>query len=416
MSFLSGLTGAFGATDLGGAAGSFLGGQINSFSKGLGDLLFGGALAKRDMKYWTKKAEAQQQMQHETMDKQQQQALDFWKMQNEYNDPVEVAKRYQQAGISPLAAFGGQVVGQGASSVSMPNASAPSGGSSPIGGVNVPSPMESALMGARVKNTESDTKQKDTNTILLEEKVISQQLFNRIEEVNARVEEYREQNRKDMSDEELRAMRASIDKTEYEIQGILQDMAESASRVRNNEKQYELLQQSINEKIEQVAILRIQKKYAGQFEQARIQQMLANANYFMHMAEQSESYKNYIDKLAINADDKHKLDEALHEYRVTIEKAKAHKERRETSKIADLCYMTGQFAGTISNILAPIDKVLDMEGKFVDNLNGKMDFLGSFTDLLFPKVPTKKKFQRTRSRYDKNGDPLGYDEEWYEEK
>lgn len=395
-SFLEGLTGAFGAKDLAGASGSFLGGQVNSVSKGLGDLIFGGALAKRDLKYWTKKAEAQQQMQHETMDKQQQQAIDFWKMQNEYNSPAEVAKRYREAGISPLAAFGGQVVGQGASSVSMPNASAPSGGTSPIGGVNLPSPMESALMGARVKNTESDTKQKDTNTILLEEKVISQQLFNRIEAVNARVAEYSEKNQKDMSDEELRATRASIDKTETEIRGILQDMAESASRIRNNEKQYELLQESINEKIEQVAILRIQKQYVGRFEEARIQQMLANANYLMRMAEQSESYKKYIDKLAINAEDKHKLDEALYDYRVTIEKAKAHKEERSTNWISDVCYNTGQFAGTIANLLSPIHEALDIEGKFVDNLNGKMDFLGSFVDLVFPKAPKKKKYQRTR--------------------
>lgn len=410
MSFLSGLSGALGGEKMSTAAGNFLGGAFNSVSDGFMNLLFGGLKAKRDQKYFDQRLQSQKAIQTELMDKQFDQQMQFWHEQNDYNDPSAVVERYRKAGISPLAAFGGQAVGQGASSVSMPSISAPSGGSVGSAEPNLISPVESSLIGAKVKNTDSDTKQKDVNTQLLEEKVISEQLFHRIEEVNARVAEYTEQNQKDMSDEELRARRTDIAKTEQEIQAILQDMAESASRIRNNEKQYELLQQSINEKIEQVAILRIQKDYVGGESEARIQQMLANANYLMHMAEQSESYKNYVDKLAISEDDKHKLNEALHDYRVTIEKAKAHKEERGTSKIADLCYTTGQFAGTISNLLQPIHEALDIEGKFVDNLNGKMDFIGSFKDLVFPKLSNKKKYQRTRSRYNKDGDPIGYDE------
>lgn len=138
----SGFTG--GLSSIAGSIGSAVSGGIGQ--------LFNSMQAKRDHEYFVKRSDYQQQLQHQTMDKQQQQTIDFWNMQNEYNDPSAVAERYRNAGINPLSAFGGSVVGLGASSAPMPSAGsaygAGAGGSSLH---SMDSPASVALAGAGIK-------------------------------------------------------------------------------------------------------------------------------------------------------------------------------------------------------------------------------------------------------------------------
>lgn len=62
----------------------------------IGNLFTGGASARKQYRYQSK-----------LMDKQNQQQIDFWKMNNEYNTPFAQRARLEQAGLNPDLMYGG---------------------------------------------------------------------------------------------------------------------------------------------------------------------------------------------------------------------------------------------------------------------------------------------------------------------
>ena len=81
----------------------------------IGNFFTGGASARKQYKYQSK-----------LMDKQNQQQIDFWKMNNEYNTPFNQRARLEQAGLNPDLMYGGsgnmyQSQMPGAASGSAPN-------------------------------------------------------------------------------------------------------------------------------------------------------------------------------------------------------------------------------------------------------------------------------------------------------
>lgn len=120
-----------------GAAGSMAEGGISNF--------FGGQNAKRNFKYWQKMADIQQFKQSQTMDKQYRLQNEFVDKQNMYNLPQNVVARYRQAGINPLAAFGGLAVGQSASNLPSLTAGSSYGGVSPSD-PHITGPLQNAMM------------------------------------------------------------------------------------------------------------------------------------------------------------------------------------------------------------------------------------------------------------------------------
>jgi hypothetical protein len=56
----------------------------------IGNFFTGGASARKQYQYQSK-----------LMDKQNQQQIDFWKMNNEYNTPFNQRARLEQAGLNP---------------------------------------------------------------------------------------------------------------------------------------------------------------------------------------------------------------------------------------------------------------------------------------------------------------------------
>lgn len=81
----------------------------------IGDFFTGGASARKQYRYQSK-----------LMDKQNQQQIDFWKMNNEYNTPFNQRARLEQAGLNPDLMYGGSGnIGQS----QMPSAASP--GSAP---------------------------------------------------------------------------------------------------------------------------------------------------------------------------------------------------------------------------------------------------------------------------------------------
>lgn len=81
----------------------------------IGNFFTGGMSARKQYKYQSK-----------LMDKQNQQQIDFWKMNNEYNTPFAQRARLEQAGLNPDLMYGGS---GNMSQSQMPNAASP--GSAP---------------------------------------------------------------------------------------------------------------------------------------------------------------------------------------------------------------------------------------------------------------------------------------------
>lgn len=126
---------------------SFLENMAMSGIGAIGNFFTGGASARKQYQYQSK-----------LMDKQNQQQIDFWKMNNEYNTPFNQRARLEQAGLNPDLMYGGSGnIGQS----QMPSAASP--GSAPnvdYGSFsdNLRFAMQAQVMDAQVSKIEMENK------------------------------------------------------------------------------------------------------------------------------------------------------------------------------------------------------------------------------------------------------------------
>ena len=112
----------------------------------IGNFFTGGASARKQYRYQSK-----------LMDKQNQQQIDFWKMNNEYNTPFNQRARLEQAGLNPDLMYGGsgnmyQSQMPGAASGSAPNVDYGSFSD------NLRFAMQAQVMDAQVSKIEQENK------------------------------------------------------------------------------------------------------------------------------------------------------------------------------------------------------------------------------------------------------------------
>ena len=112
----------------------------------IGNFFTGGASARKQYQYQSK-----------LMDKQNQQQIDFWKMNNEYNTPFNQRARLEQAGLNPDLMYGGsgnmyQSQMPGAASGSAPNVDYGSFSD------NLRFAMQAQVMDAQVSKIEQENK------------------------------------------------------------------------------------------------------------------------------------------------------------------------------------------------------------------------------------------------------------------
>lgn len=134
---------------------SFLGNIASGAIGAIGNLFTGGMSARKQYQYQSK-----------LMDKQNQQQIDFWKMNNEYNTPFNQRARLEQAGLNPDLMYGGsgnmyQSQMPGAASGSAPNVDYGSFSD------NLRFAMQAQVMDAQVSKIEQENK-------LLAEQALSQ--------------------------------------------------------------------------------------------------------------------------------------------------------------------------------------------------------------------------------------------------
>lgn len=124
----------------------FLENMATSAIGAIGNFFTGGASARKQYKYQSK-----------LMDKQNQQQIDFWKMNNEYNTPFAQRARLEQAGLNPDLMYGGsgnmyQSQMPGAASGSAPNVDYGSFSD------NLRFAMQAQVMDAQVSKIEQENK------------------------------------------------------------------------------------------------------------------------------------------------------------------------------------------------------------------------------------------------------------------
>lgn len=172
---------------------------------------------------------AKQQMQwnEQMMDKQNQQELDFWNKQNEYNSPAEQVKRMQEAGLYP-----GDTTNTPAQAL---NAASPLGYQNP----NVQNPyaglglgvQQAAMAAAQIENIKADTASKNAATMTEDElrdarkeSIIAETDKNRQQLKNLGLEEEQMTIMNRYLDEkqqlEIATMQKSIDLTDAQINEI----------------------------------------------------------------------------------------------------------------------------------------------------------------------------------------------------
>lgn len=134
---------------------SFLGNIASGAIGAIGNLFTGGMSARKQYQYQSK-----------LMDKQNQQQIDFWKMNNEYNTPFAQRARLEQAGLNPDLMYGGS--GSVAQS-QMPGAASGSAPNVDYGSFsdNLRFAMQAQVMDAQVSKIEQENK-------LLAEQALSQ--------------------------------------------------------------------------------------------------------------------------------------------------------------------------------------------------------------------------------------------------
>lgn len=134
---------------------SFLENMAASSIGAIGNFFTGGASARKQYQYQSK-----------LMDKQNQQQIDFWKMNNEYNTPFNQRARLEQAGLNPDLMYGGS--GNMYQS-QMPSAASGSAPNVDYGSFsdNLRFAMQAQVMDAQVSKIEQENK-------LLAEQALSQ--------------------------------------------------------------------------------------------------------------------------------------------------------------------------------------------------------------------------------------------------
>lgn len=206
-----------------------------------------------------------------------QDSVDFWKQQNEYDNPSNQVSRLRSAGLSPLSEFGVQG-SQGLSSVQGVD-----GSQFQADGARLPSlelaqlamQKESLDADINLKNAQADKLRGDTRdpdetkrgqaleNNLLEQRVIGEKLANRIAQNDAEFSDYALGNRKQLSDAEVvRAVETN--------NKIIADTALSASQKKLTEQQARESVARILQTEAQTALLQNQNKWYGKLTQAQI--------------------------------------------------------------------------------------------------------------------------------------------------
>lgn len=206
-----------------------------------------------------------------------QDSVDFWKQQNEYDNPLNQTSRLRSAGLSPLSEFGVQgsqglssVQGVDASQFQADGARLPSMELAQLAmqkealdaDINLKNAQADNLRGSTVDPDETKRGQRLEND-LLEENIIGKRLANRISENDAEFSDYALGNRKKMSDLDVSRAVSTNNK-------IIADTALSASQKELNEQSARESVARILQIEAQTALLQNQNKWYGKLTQAQI--------------------------------------------------------------------------------------------------------------------------------------------------
>lgn len=259
-------------------ADSFGGGLISGAAGSLINGLFNIGAAKRQFEYQSKLQEQQYELNEKAADAAYERQKDFYNIQNAWNDPSAIRKRYENAKINPTSAFGTA----GSYTPAQQAATAPQGSGAGLGTASafpVTDPIEQAYRLAMIRNVDADTKKKENETPdhdetlrgqrlandLMEAGLISQQIANKIAALDL-------QFKNEVYDTEVAIRKQTADNMAKQCELMNQEIAKSISDIEVNEEQKKQLQSLVLLNNANAAFAQARANWHGKISKAQIEQ------------------------------------------------------------------------------------------------------------------------------------------------
>lgn len=213
-----------------------------------------------------------------------QRQLDFYGIQNEYNDPSNVRKRYEAAGVNPYAAFGTA----GSYTPAQQSASVPD-----QAGVGLPStslgprpafdPLDAILRAAQIRNINADTDKKRGDTLDPDETKRGQKLTNKLKELGIINQEIANESdsldlqfQNDVYDVKVKTEEAKLKNIVKQYQEISARIAESVMNQHATAQQMKESASRIALNTVNAALAQTQNEWYGKMAQAQIAELQQN--------------------------------------------------------------------------------------------------------------------------------------------
>lgn len=225
--------------------------------------------------------------------------VQFYNLQNKYNDPKNVVQRYKDAGLNPYSAFGTS----GSYQPAQQSASVPEGSGVGLPSVranfgSIPDPLSIRRQLAEIENIEADTRKKEGDTLDPEQTKYGQELSNKAKELGLINQEQQNEitdlNRRFLEDTlpvRVEQEQQKLDNMAQQYNQMAADIALKASQERLNDENAKVAVEQVGKLIAEAALLKTQNNWYGRISSKQIEQMDAQINLWANQMSLNDSIK-----------------------------------------------------------------------------------------------------------------------------
>lgn len=225
--------------------------------------------------------------------------VQFYNLQNEYNDPKNVVQRYKDAGLNPYSAFGTS----GSYQPAQQSASVPEGSGVGLPSVranfgSIPDPLSIRRQLAEIENIEADTRKKEGDTLDPEQTKYGQELSNKLKELGI----INQQQQNEITDLNRRFLentlpvrveqeQQKLDNMAQQYNQMAADIALKASQERLNDENAKVAVEQVGKLIAETVLLKTQNSWYGRISSKQIEQMDAQIELWANQMSLNDSIK-----------------------------------------------------------------------------------------------------------------------------
>ena len=225
--------------------------------------------------------------------------VQFYNLQNEYNDPKNVVQRYKDAGLNPYSAFGTS----GSYQPAQQSASVPEGSGVGLPSVranfgSIPDPLSIRRQLAEIENIEANTRKTEGDTLDPEQTKYGQELSNKAKELGLinqeqqiRITDLNRQFLEDTLPIRKEQEQQKLDNMAQQYNQMAADIALKASQENLNKEQARVACEQVGKLIAETALLKTQNEWYGRISSKQIEQMDAQIKLWANQMSLNDSIK-----------------------------------------------------------------------------------------------------------------------------